>query len=116
MQSTGQTSTHELSLVPMHGSAMTYAICVRYSLSVGSDPPVEGRNAAIISVSDRLLGAARRQPLSCAHGDHLAHAGPARQATGREAGDRPAPRAARPVPDRALPGPDGRPEPAFRPL
>src|SRR5918998_437993 len=26
MQSTGQTSTHELSLVPMHGSAMTYAM------------------------------------------------------------------------------------------
>src|SRR4051794_7913083 len=26
MQSTGQTSTQELSLVPMHGSAMTYAM------------------------------------------------------------------------------------------
>jgi hypothetical protein len=26
MQSTGQTSTHALSLVPMHGSVMTYAI------------------------------------------------------------------------------------------
>src|SRR2546427_9225860 len=26
MQSTGHTSTHELSLVPMHGSAITYAI------------------------------------------------------------------------------------------
>src|SRR5829696_7716642 len=26
MQSTGQTSMHELSLVPMHGSAMTYGI------------------------------------------------------------------------------------------
>jgi hypothetical protein len=26
MQSTGQTSTQELSLVPMHGSAITYAI------------------------------------------------------------------------------------------
>jgi hypothetical protein len=27
MQSTGQTSTHELSFVPMHGSAITYVIC-----------------------------------------------------------------------------------------
>jgi hypothetical protein len=26
MQSTGQTSTHELSFVPMQGSAMTYAM------------------------------------------------------------------------------------------
>jgi hypothetical protein len=26
MQSTGQTSTHEMSFVPMHGSLITYAI------------------------------------------------------------------------------------------
>ena len=35
MQSTGQTSTQELSLVPMHGSAMTYAMYFLGSCSEG---------------------------------------------------------------------------------
>src|SRR3954462_11038020 len=43
MQSTGQTSTHELSLVPMHGSAMTYAISVECSfLNLGRTASAPG--------------------------------------------------------------------------
>src|SRR3954447_22359426 len=64
MQSTGHTSTHELSLVPMHGSAITYAICPAAPWSSEKDrgfyasrnadcPPIDSPAMAITS---KMLG------------------------------------------------------------
>jgi hypothetical protein len=46
MQSTGQTSTHEASLTPMHGSAITYVMASNsglrgFSFGGGEDTPTD---------------------------------------------------------------------------
>src|SRR4051794_25777428 len=90
MQSTGQTSTQELSFWPMQGSAITYAIW-RANLANGC------------------------WKLVFSHGDYLSIAPRARQTAGGEAGGRSAAGSARAVLDRALPGPDSRGESRVRP-
>src|SRR3954467_11811008 len=90
MQSTGHTSTQELSFCPMQGSAITYAMW-RANLA-----------NALFYITFR-------------HGHHLADAPRSRQAASRETRHRPAARAARPVPDGALPGADRGPESGVRP-
>src|SRR5688572_795673 len=95
MQSTGQTSTHELSLVPMQGSAITYAIWP---------------DAAPWGIGERGL-----RFYSHPGGDHLANARRARPQAGGEDGDRPVARSPGPVPDRALPGSDRRAQSEVRP-
>ena len=52
MQSTGQTSTHELSFVPMHGSAMTYAT----AWLPGSKSNLGPRGAAAGAAADHNQG------------------------------------------------------------
>src|SRR4051812_20968441 len=64
-------------------------------------------------VAGNLANACRE--LTFRYGDHLSDARRAREAPGREARDRPEARAARPVPDRALPGSHRRAEPRVRP-
>src|SRR5215212_1620467 len=90
MQSTGQTSTHELSLVPMQGSAMTYAMWSSCSFQARRAPH-----------DNRPWWAARGQVRST-RGHHLADARAARQAPGEAARERPRPRPAGPVPDRSV--------------
>src|SRR5436309_8731887 len=90
MQSTGQTSTQELSFVPMQGSAITYAIC-----------------RANLANPHRLLTFRDR--------DHLTHTSRAREAPGREARRGPEPRSAGPVPDREVPRADLWAAPGLRP-
>src|ERR1700681_4564008 len=58
MQSTGQTSTHELSLTPMHGSAITYAIGFGFLSFGGTDPRLlRLRGAGYAAVMLLLTGA-----------------------------------------------------------
>src|SRR5205085_4113349 len=75
MQSTGQTSTHELSFCPMHGSAMTYAMSlVRISSFRVRERSILWKPAAVLLLTGAtgLVGSAllRRltatgQPVRC---------------------------------------------------
>src|SRR3954464_7184511 len=79
MQSTGQTSTHELSLVPMQGSALAYAMWSSCSFQPG------GR---------RIITGARRPArgqVRSARGHHIADVRAARKAPGEAARARPWP-------------------------
>src|SRR5215212_9382823 len=63
MQSTGQTSTHELSLVPMQGSAMTYAMWSSCSFQARRAPhdnwprgAARGKYDRPVAITSRMLG------------------------------------------------------------
>src|SRR5512132_47133 len=95
MQSTGHTSTHAVSFVPMHGSAMMY-------IPIGLYPPTKARILTLIPrdadlvgevlpvgkgrVADRDLGARGEGPVDLGvRGPHEAHVG----AVGERDVDRP---------------------------
>src|SRR5437763_5262155 len=69
MQSTGQTSTHELSFCPMHGSAMTYAMgLVRVSSFRVRERPILWKPASVLLLTGAtgLVGSALLRRLTAA--------------------------------------------------